>query len=971
MIKVGDKIQIKKQETTLESTFTDILNVLKSSKMKEHDKLDWCNSALSILEEMYKQDELGSVKVAKTKLIPILHKLIEGSKVENMALFFDYYKRAYCFCARRDFSCFVDYIEWNMPRKVLANRRNVLKPYVDALNRIAFDDRLQYLVVSYPPSMGKCIEKNTPIWTPKGYIPIKDLNIGDEVYSMLNNERVIEKITNKWETRKKQYKIKLKSGKEIIISPEHRMLTFDGYKKASELKKGNYFYSYLKETEGNVAIDEDELLFITCMLFEGHCRISGMSYTGEENEITKEFLKCCEKLEIPYSKDIREGNKAYVYRLLQGNNRNNINLLEKYGILGHLCYTKRLPQCFYTMPLRQKYKFIGIMLATDGYITKNNAGITLANEKLIDDIQLLLNTCGIYSRKRNKSRNGFDSWEILIPKEYVLKLRDKIYCYQKQTKLMSIKENQILHRGSLSVKYPKQIFRNVKPKGIRGGFDKKWHMERDIDRTILYFENMSKEFKELEQYRYKDFYWEEIIDIQYIDEEVDMVDIEVSNTHNFIANGYVSHNSYLATLFTAWGYGLSINNSVIRMSYSDELVLGFSRTVKGIISSPEFAEIFPLFKLYNGKPFEVERESDWKIKNANVPKSNHIARTRNGSTTGERASFAIIFDDMTKGAEEANSESVHRGIYDKWNTEWWNRRDGVRCKFIFVGTQWCNEDILNRIIEDRNKISTLQPTDNPYVMESEDKSTIVIRVPMIDENHKTTCSEVYPQQIAEQIEQNTDPFLFSCVYQQRPISPTGREFAWECIRTYVNEELSNVNLTPNSMATLDTARKGKDNVSMPIFKNDNNGNHYLIDAIYKQKPMDDLYDEIIEKIIEHRITTLVIENNIDTSLKRLLEDRLHVRGIYWCTIIEKYNTVKKEERIKNNRGIVQKQIVFPDKSIVRPNTDIGRMMDNITKYSFDKPNVHDDGIDSVCMYASEIIFGKGTLSKPVAIRRPF
>ena len=584
MIKVGDKIQIKKQETTLESTFTDILNVLKSSKMKEHDKLDWCNSALSILEEMYKQDELGSVKVAKTKLIPILHKLIEGSKIENMALFFDYYKRAYCFCARRDFECFVDYIEWNMPRKVLANRRNVLKPYVDALNRIAFDEGLQYLVVSYPPSMGK---------------------------------------------------------------------------------------------------------------------------------------------------------------------------------------------------------------------------------------------------------------------------------------------------------------------------------------------------------------------------------------------------SYLATLFTAWGYGISINNSVIRMSYSDELVLGFSRTVKGIISSPEFAEIFPLFKLYNGKPFEVERESDWKIKNANVPKSNHIARTRNGSTTGERASFAIIFDDMTKGAEEANSESVHRGIYDKWNTEWWNRRDGVRCKFIFVGTQWTPEDILNRIIEDRNKISTLQPTDNHYVMESEDKSTIVIRVPMLDENHKTTCSEVYPQQIAEQIEQNTDPFLFSCVYQQNPIAPTGREFAWECIRTYINEELLNVHLTQNSMATLDTARKGKDNVSMPIFKNDNNGNHYLIDAIYKQKPMDDLYDEIIEKIIDHRITTLVIENNIDTSLKRLLEDRLHARGIYWCIIIEKYNTVKKEERIKNNRGIVQKQIVFPDKSIVRPNTDIGRMMDNITKYSFDKPNVHDDGIDSVCMYASEIIFGKGTLSKPVAIRRPF
>ena len=582
-LKIGDKIKIQKEEKNkeLEDTFNDILLALKTNKLNQSEKLKWCGTALEILELWFKEDELKSVKVAKRKLIPILEELVVKGSLDKMALFFDFYKRAYCFCARRDFECFVDYIEWNQPKKVLANRREVLKPYVDVLNRIAFDDRLQFVVVSYPPSMGK---------------------------------------------------------------------------------------------------------------------------------------------------------------------------------------------------------------------------------------------------------------------------------------------------------------------------------------------------------------------------------------------------SYLSTLFTAWGYGLSIDNSVIRMSYSDELVLGFSRTIKGILSSPEFAEIFTLFKLYNGKPFEVERESDWKIKNANVPKSNHIARTRSGATTGERANFAIIFDDMTKGAEEANSESTHKGIYDKWLTEWWNRRDGVRCKFIFVGTQWTPEDILNRVIEDRNKVSKLVLTDNPYVMESLDKSTVVIRVPMLDCEGKTTCSEVYPQEIAEQIKDTTDPFLFSCVYQQDPIAPTGREFAWECIRTY--DEIPD-NLTNNSMATLDTARKGKDNVSMPIFRNDNNGNHYLIDAIYKQKPMDDLYDEIIEKIIENVITTLVIENNIDTSLKRVLEDRLFARGIYWCSIVEKYNTVKKEERIKNNRGIVQKQMVFPNKSLVKPNTDIGRMMDNLTKYSFDKPNLHDDGIDSICMYAGEIILGKGNFFKPKAIKRPF
>ena len=582
-IKIGDKIEIKKQEKTssLEGTFVDILSALKSKKLSESEKKQWCSTALEVLELWFKDDELKSVKMAKTKLIPILQDLIEKGSIENMSSFFNFYKKTYCFCARRDFECFVDYIEWKQAKKVLANRREVLKPYVNALNRIAFDDNLQYLIVSYPPSIGK---------------------------------------------------------------------------------------------------------------------------------------------------------------------------------------------------------------------------------------------------------------------------------------------------------------------------------------------------------------------------------------------------SYLATLFTAWAYGLSIDNSIIRMSYSDELVLGFSRTIKGILCSPEFSDVFLNFKLYNGKPFEVERESDWKIKNANVPKSNHIARTRRGSTTGERASFAIIFDDMTKGAEEANSESVHKGIYDKWLTEWWNRRDGQKCKFIFVGTQWTPEDILNRVIEDRNKVSPLLKTENTYVMQSEDKSTIVIRVPMLDGNHKTTCQEVYSQETAEQLEQNTDPFLFSCVYQQDPIAPTGREFSWECIRTYIQTP---TDLTPNSMATLDTARKGKDNVSMPIFKNDNNGNHYLIDAIYKQKPMDDLYDEIIEKIIENKITFLVIENNIDTSLKPLLEKMLKERGVFWCTIDEKFNTVKKEERIKNNRGVVQKQIVFPDKSIVRPNTDIGRMMNNITRYSFDKPNLHDDGIDSVCMYGSEIILMRSGFGKVRAVRRPF
>ena len=72
--------------------------------------------------------------------------------------------------------------------------------------------------------------------------------------------------------------------------------------------------------------------------------------------------------------------------------------------------------------------------------------------------------------------------------------------------------------------------------------------------------------------------------------------------------------------------------------------------------------------------------------------------------------------------------------------------------------------------------------------------------------------------------------------------------------------------------------------------------------------MTDLYDEIIDKIIEHTIVELVIENNTDTSLKTLLEEKLKVREHHLCNIRKKYNTANKEVRIKDNRGIVKSRI---------------------------------------------------------------
>src|SRR5699024_1250499 len=170
------------------------------------------------------------------------------------------------------------------------------------------------------------------------------------------------------------------------------------------------------------------------------------------------------------------------------------------------------------------------------------------------------------------------------------------------------------------------------------------------------------------------------------------------------------------------------------------------------------------------------------------------------------------------------NSTLHAQLYDRWKTEWYNRRDGDTTKFIFAGTMWSPEDILNRVTQDRESLSeVIESKHFKYVWETKDGSTVFIRIPLLDENDETTCEDVMSTQEARELRDTTDEFLFSCVYQQEPIAPTGLNFADELLNHYdklpVNQDGKDACYN-YCLAVLDTTRRGKDNVSMPIFKTD-------------------------------------------------------------------------------------------------------------------------------------------------------
>ena len=155
-IKKGDKISLKRlpKQDYYEETINDIIKVLKG-KHSDSMKLKWCSNTMQVLETWFQDDELVATKFAKKRLIPLFENLIDDCEEQYMSDFFDYYKRLYAFCGKRDLECFIDYMEFDKSNRVLANRRDILLPFIDALNRLDTDNNLKYVIASFFPSAGK------------------------------------------------------------------------------------------------------------------------------------------------------------------------------------------------------------------------------------------------------------------------------------------------------------------------------------------------------------------------------------------------------------------------------------------------------------------------------------------------------------------------------------------------------------------------------------------------------------------------------------------------------------------------------------------------------------------------------------------------------------------------------------------------------------------------------------------------
>lgn len=425
-----------------------------------------------------------------------------------------------------------------------------------------------------------------------------------------------------------------------------------------------------------------------------------------------------------------------------------------------------------------------------------------------------------------------------------------------------------------------------------------------------------------------------------------------------------SHSNHYAI---AWLFGVDKNNDVLVVLGNPALVVTNIKSVMSLMTNPRYVKVFPEYEKYlfteeDGKGnttitvsdnmFSVARakEGEMALADSNKPINLKVI-SKDTPIDGIRVRY-LFLDDVCRSKDAGNMKQHEIDINNYWNS-WWKRNYNTEDFYVVIGcTAYSIFDIASVLINYYSKGKMKRVKEFKYAYKSMDDTCAFIKVPKIDEElDRSTYPQKFPYEEALRIKER-DYKSWMAMEQQSPLPPDNSPFYIDNLQTY--EVIPEEDRSEFCWASLDSARIGFDYNSMPIFVKVGD-KFYLKDCIYLNEPMERVYQVIIDKIRQHRITKFVIEKNIDVSLKALLTKMLIEQGIGYCEIIEVYATVKKEEKIYNMENAIKTYIVFPAMGLYTHSSQMGKFMNDVFSFSYNHKNEHDDSIDSIATFCDKLI----------------
>lgn len=333
-----------------------------------------------------------------------------------------------------------------------------------------------------------------------------------------------------------------------------------------------------------------------------------------------------------------------------------------------------------------------------------------------------------------------------------------------------------------------------------------------------------------------------------------------------------------------WLLGENPKLRVMTGSYNETLSGQFAKQVRDTIQTVKvddnlvYNDIFPNTKIKYGEA----SASMWSLEKSD--QKNYLATSPTGTATGFGAEILIV-DDLIKNSEEAYNELTLDKQWEWFNNTMLSRLEG-NWKVIIIMTMWATNDLAGKVIETFGDLVE------------------VIKYRAVQEDGSMLCEEILSKEDFEIKTQEMNEDIVQANYNQEPIDIKGRLY----------DDLKEWNELPKYSKVYsytDTADKGTDYlVTIPYITF--NGDVYVLDIQYDDRPMEITEEECTDIIIKNEVNEAFIEsNNGGRGFSRNIDRKLKEKGYYKCVIQPFTQTGNKEARILTSASWVCNHVFFP------------------------------------------------------------
>jgi predicted phage terminase large subunit-like protein len=346
--------------------------------------------------------------------------------------------------------------------------------------------------------------------------------------------------------------------------------------------------------------------------------------------------------------------------------------------------------------------------------------------------------------------------------------------------------------------------------------------------------------------------------------------------------------SYTVANFCKWMLGKDNSNSIIAVSYGQDLSMKTGKEVRNSIQAKSiaggditYADIFPNTKIKDGDG----AADSWSLEGSHF---NFLSTSPTATITGAGCKY-IIIDDLTKNADEANNEFQLDKLWSFYTDTALSRIESGG-KQLIINTRWCDKDISGKLLS----------------LEADEWH--VIKMPAcIDELSKEMLApDLLSFEEYQKRKTLTNPLIFSANYQQDILQAKDRLYSDFKTYSKLPEGITRVH------AYCDTADQGKDALCCIVYGLINN-NAYVLDVLHTTEAMETTEPAVASLLNKYNAETAFIEsNNGGRGFARNVETRIRAAGNHKTRIDAFTQTGNKVSRILTNSFSCTNSIIMPE-----------------------------------------------------------